>query len=155
MNGKPSHTGLAILELPATINWLFARAERPLLPEAEAPVGLFVRYLRRKAGRGLAITYRVDSRSQQRDGSPADHARRTVSFTLDESALAGSRIRFSAAEAEQAPVEVQPSGVLRVPALGIAVQVFPKSVERKMVGPRWPVFAAASRVCPSRGSRMR
>lgn len=125
MNGNPSHTGLAILELPATINRLFVRAERPLLPEAEAPVGLFVRYLRRKPGRGLAITYRVDGRLQQRTQTPADHAHRTVSLTLDETALAGSRIRFSAAEAEQAPVEVQPSGALRVPDLGIAVQVFP------------------------------
>ena len=34
-------------------------------------------------------------------------------------------------------------------------QVSPRSVERKIVGPRWPVFAAASSVRPSRGSSTR
>lgn len=39
--------------------------------------------------------------------------------------------------------------------LAASCQVRPRSVERKMVGPRWPVLAAASRVRPSRGSSTR
>jgi len=119
---------ISILELPSIVTSLFARAHRPLLPGAEGPVGLFVRYLRRKPARGLALTYYVDEVQRSKGRSASQHAsspNRSVSLTLDEEALDGPQIRFSAAQAQQAAVVVQPSGVLRAQDLGISVQAFP------------------------------
>lgn len=115
---------LSILELPSIVTLLFERTHRPLLPGAQGPLGLFVRYLRRKPARGLAVIYSVDE--VKRVGSRhANDPNRAVSLTLDEKALDGAHIRFSAADAQQAPVEVQPSGVLRAEDLGLSVQAFP------------------------------
>src|SRR5205085_4862013 len=55
----------------------------------------------------------------------ANDPNRSVSLTLDEKALDGAHIRFSAADAQQAAVEVQASGVLRAEDLGLSVQAFP------------------------------
>ena len=129
MSTNYSHDSLSIMELPSIVTHLFERAHRPLLPEARGPIGLFVRYLRRKPARGLAVIYHVDE--VQRSGSTpsqrahANDAHRSVSLTFDEEALEGAHIRFSAAQAQQAPVEVEPSNVLRVQDLGISVQAFP------------------------------
>jgi hypothetical protein len=121
-------SSISILELPSIVTSLFARAQRSLLPGASGPVGLFVRYLRRKPGRGLAVIYHVDEERRSKGRSASQHAsnpNRSVSLTLDEEALDGPQIRFSAAQAQQAAVEVQPSGVLRAQDLGISVQAFP------------------------------
>src|SRR3989442_61937 len=129
MSTNYSHNSFSIMELPSIVTDRFERAQRPLLPEALGPIGLFVRYLRRKPARGLAVIYHVDE--VQRSGSisaqraHANDAHRSVSLTLDEEALEGAHIRFSAAQAQQAPVEVEPSNVLRVQDLGISVQAFP------------------------------
>lgn len=129
MSTNNSHASLSIMELPSIVTNLFERARRPLLPEAQGPIGLFVRYLRRKPARGLAVIYHVDE--VQRSGSTsaqkahANDPHRSVSLTLDEEALEGAQIRFSAVQAQQASVEVEPSNVLRVQDLGISVQAFP------------------------------
>ena len=48
---------------------------------------------------------------------------------------------------------VLPSGTLaKAGGFADSFQVLPRSVERKMVGPRWPVLADANKVRPSRGS---
>src|SRR5437763_802361 len=116
---------LSILELPSIVTLLFERAHRPLLPGAQGPLGLFVRYLRRKPARGLAVIYSVDEVKRVGGRGNANDPNRSVSLTLDEKALDGPHIRFSAADAQQAPVEVQPSGVLRAEDLGLSVQAFP------------------------------
>ena len=126
MSTNAPDTNLSILELPTILTNLFERAQRPLLPEAHGPIGLFVRYLRRKPARGLAVIYRVDETQQSAtQRAHVSNASRSVSLTLDEAALDGARIRYSAAQAQEAIVEVQPSGVLRVQDLGISVQAFP------------------------------
>ena len=115
---------LSISELPSVLTNLFTRAEIPLLPNTQKPLGLFVRYLRRKPARGLAVIYAVD----ELGSSHKKHAHapdRAVSLTLDEHALNGASIRFNAHDASQAALQILPAGVLRVPDLGISVQAFP------------------------------
>ncbi|HEU0001712.1 MAG TPA: aminoglycoside phosphotransferase family protein [Ktedonobacteraceae bacterium] len=124
MNAPSANAGVSILDLPGILTLLFERAGRPLLPGAAQTPGLFVRYLRRKPARGLAVIYAVDEVGKR----PSEHARdphRSVSLTLDEQALDGAAIQFSEAQAHEAALEVQPSGVLRVDAIGLSVQAFP------------------------------
>src|SRR5690348_2876293 len=94
MSTTPTETNLSIIELPAVVKDLFDRAHRPLLPEATGPLGLFVRYLRRKPNRGLAVIYSVDEIRSSHKGRNND-PNRSVSLTLDEQALEGPRIRFA------------------------------------------------------------
>jgi hypothetical protein len=115
---------LSILELPSMVKGLFERAQRPLLPGAAGPVDLFVRYLRRKPGRGLAVIYHVDE-TQRGAGLHAHDPSRAVSLTVGEAALEGTRMRFQAAQARQARLETLPSGVLYLKDLDVSVQAFP------------------------------
>lgn len=115
---------LSILELPAMVKGLFERAQRPLLPGAAGPVNLFVRYLRRKPGRGLAVIYHVDE-TQRGAGLHAHDPGRSVSLTVGEAALEGTHLRFQAVQAQQALLETLPSGVLYLKDLDVSVQAFP------------------------------
>ena len=124
MSTPPANTGVSILDLPNILTLLFERAGRPLLPGAASTPGLFVRYLRRKPARGLAVIYAVDEIGKRK----SEHARdphRSVSLTLDEQALDGAVIQFSEAQARETALEVQPTGVLRAEAIGLSVQAFP------------------------------
>jgi hypothetical protein len=118
------NTNLSILDLPNIVTLLYQRTNQNLLPDAQATPGLFVRYLRRKPARGLAIIYTVDElgHSNKTHSNTPD---RSVSLTLDEQALDGARIRFTKTQAEQAPIEVQETGVLRAEEIGLSVQAFP------------------------------
>ena len=158
MSQNTSNTDVSILELPSMVRLIFERAQRSLLPEASGPVGLFVRYLRRKPKRGLAVIYHVDELRSSR-GAPAlqhtSNPNRSVSLTLDEEALDGPQIRFSGAQVRQSAVKVEPSGVLRVPELGISVQAFPAdaslpalaaSCDTSEHGPVFQALQAAARV---------
>ena len=118
------HTNLSILDLPDIVTLLYQRADQHLLPDAQARPGLFVRYLRRKPARGLAIIYTVDELGHA-NKSHSNDPNRSVSLTLDEQALDGARIRFTKSQAQLAPLEVQKSGVLRVDDIGLSVQAFP------------------------------
>jgi hypothetical protein len=124
MSTPSANTGVSILDLPNILTLLFERAGRPLLPGAASTPGLFVRYLRRKPARGLAVIYAVDEIGKRK----SEHARdphRSVSLTLDEQALDGAVIQFSEAQARETALEVQPTGVLRAEAIGLSVQAFP------------------------------
>ncbi len=158
MSQNTSNTYVSILELPSMVRLIFERAQRSLLPETSGPVGLFVRYLRRKPQRGLAVIYHVDELRSSR-GAPAlqhtSNPNRSVSLTLDEEALDGPQIRFSGAQVRQSAVKVEPSGVLRVPELGITVQAFPAdaslpalaaSCDTSEHGPVFQALQAAARV---------
>ncbi|HXX77305.1 MAG TPA: phosphotransferase [Ktedonobacteraceae bacterium] len=118
------NTNLSILDLPNIVTLLYQRANQSLLPDAQATPGLFVRHLRRKPARGLAIIYTVDElgRAYKAHSNAPD---RYVSLTLDEQALDGAHIRFTKAQAEQVPIEVQETGVLRAEEIGLSVQAFP------------------------------
>src|SRR5215472_8549983 len=105
------NTNVSILDLPNIVTLLYQRANRSLLPDAQATPGLFVRYLRRKPARGLAIIYTVDELDHA-NKSHSNSPDRSVSLTLDEQALDGARIRFTKTQAEQVPIEVQGTGVL-------------------------------------------
>jgi hypothetical protein len=120
-----NNDALSIMELPAILTLLFERAQRPLLTAAQEPIGLFVRYLRRKPERGLAVIYSVDEIRTSGKATRTNDPNRSVSLTLDEQALAGAHILFTAAQAQQAPLAIQPTGVLRVDDLGLSVQAFP------------------------------
>ncbi len=124
MSQPSANTGVSILDLPNILTLLFERAHRPLLPDAAQTPGLFVRYLRRKPARGLAVIYAVDAVGQRKSENAHD-PHRSVSLTLDEEALDGATIQFSEAQAREAPLEVQPSGVLRAETIGLSVQAFP------------------------------
>jgi Phosphotransferase enzyme family len=121
---------LSIAELLSAATSLFERAQGPLLPGPPGPRGLHVRRLRREPGRGLSVTYAVDAlpASGQPRVSPRPYPgrhNRLVSLMLDEQALDGTGIRFSARQVQQAPVEVQVAGVVRARDLGLSVQAFP------------------------------
>ena len=118
------HTNLSILDLPAIVTMLYQRADQHLLPDAQATPGLFVRYLRRKPARGLAIIYSVDELGHT-NKSHSNDPNRSVSLTLDEQALEGAHIRFTKAEAQAVDIKVQQSGVLRADNIGLSVQAFP------------------------------
>jgi Phosphotransferase enzyme family len=124
MSQDHSDASLSILKLPAIVTGLFERANRPLLPGLKRPAELFVRYLRRKPGRGLAVIYNVDEVKRGRRTYSND-LNRSVSLTLDEQALEGAHIRFSETQARQASFAIKPSGVLRAEDLGLSVQTFP------------------------------
>src|SRR5215467_5736485 len=106
------NSNLSIIDLPNIVSLLYQRANQSLLQDSHATPGLFVRYLRRKPARGLAIIYAVDElgRTNKTHSNAPD---RSVSLTLDEQALDGARICFTQAQAEQVPIEVQDTGVLR------------------------------------------
>src|SRR5947208_650644 len=57
---------LSIQRLPSIVVQLLERAPGPLLPGVQGPLGLFVRYLRRKPGRGLVVLYHVAGRTAPR-----------------------------------------------------------------------------------------
>jgi phosphotransferase family enzyme len=117
-------TNLSILDLPNIVALLYERAHRPLLPGAQKPPGLFVRYLRRKPARGLAVIYSVDEIGHANKAHSND-PNRSVSLTLDEQALDGAHIRFTEAQAREAELEVQATGVLSAKGIGLSVQAFP------------------------------
>jgi hypothetical protein len=124
MDHAVTDTHLSIMDLPLVLTQLFERAQRPLLADIQGQPGLFVRYLRRKPGRGLAVIYTVDEINTPHKARVND-PNRAVSLTLDEQALNGAQILFNAQQTHQAPLEVMPMGVLQIPELGISVQKFP------------------------------
>lgn len=146
---------LSIMELPALLALLFERAQRPLLAEAHGPIGLFVRYLRRKPGRGLAVIYSVDEIRTSGKITRTNDPNCSVSLTLDEQALNGAHILFTASQAQQAPLTIQSAGVLRVDDLGLSVQAFPAdsslpalaaSCDTTKNGPLFQALAVAARM---------
>src|SRR5438105_13974561 len=89
-----------------------------------AQAGLSIRYLRRKPGRGLVIVYAAGAPTV---GS-ASHRRgphRWLTVAVDEAALVGTRLRFNTEQLQQARLETHAPGVLTIPTLALAVQVFP------------------------------
>lgn len=114
---------LSIQELPGLVRAMLTRSQQPPLAETARPWGLFVRYLRRKPARGLAVIYDACEILPHRQRASA--ARRTVSLTLDESALAGSTILVTPEQLEHVTLEVQPTGIIQAEELGLALQAFP------------------------------
>jgi len=152
--GTLSGAALSIRELPSIVVQLFERAPEPLLPGIQGPLGLFVRYLRRKPGRGLTVLYNAGGLNASR-GTGRSSPERWVSLMLGEAALAGTQICFTAWQAQQAALEVQPPGILRVLDLGLSAQVFPAdhglpalaaSCTTTRGGPLFPALEAAARV---------
>lgn len=112
---------VTIQELPRVVQDLWTLAQQELLPGARPQ--LFVRYLRRKAGRGLAVMYDACAALPRRQRAAAPH--RAISLTLDERALAGSAIRVTPAQARNAVVEQSAGGIITAKDLGIVLQAFP------------------------------
>ena len=145
-----SQHDLTIPTLPTLIHLLCERANYALVPNAEYTPDLFVRYLRRKPGRGLAIIYAVEDVQQPIPAAtaPTTEAYHSVSLTLDEQALHGSRICFSSAQAQQTPLELQSTGILYAPELGLSLQTFPADARLTMLeascdtSPRTPLLRA-------------
>src|SRR3989441_7793006 len=74
---------LSIQELPYVVVQLFERAPQPLLPGVQGQLGLFVRYLRRKPGRGLVVICNAGELNAPR-GTRGSAPKRWVSVTLGE-----------------------------------------------------------------------
>ena len=124
MSQDDVQANISIMNIPIIVTKLFEKVEHPLVVDTKTPATLFVRYLRRKPGRGLAIIYDVESVRQNKKKRIHD-LNSSLSITLDEQVLEGSRIRFTQAQAQHADVLLQPSGALRAEALGLSVQAFP------------------------------
>lgn len=120
-NNASSH--LTIQDLPQVVRELFTRTRHELLPGATRPADLFVRYLRRKPGRGLAVIYDASERLPRQQRSAAAH--RAISLTLGEQALTGSELHITSAQARSTSLEQNPAGIVQAPALDLAVQAFP------------------------------
>jgi hypothetical protein len=144
---KAEHEHVAITDLPSILINLFERGQYPLLPESQGPLGLFVRYLRRKPQRGLAIIYAVDETHPARHGRTSNPTR-SVSLTIDEEALEGARIRFNQTRIPQAQLDILPSGVLHLPELYLFAQKFPADAHLTTLAaccdttPQGPLFLA-------------
>jgi hypothetical protein len=145
MQAESDH--VTITDLPRLLINLYERSHYPLLADAQGPLGLFVRYLRRKPQRGLAIIYTVDeirSAKRARINSPE----RSVSLTLDEEALDGARIRFKQEQVPETRLDILPSGVLHLPELHLFAQKFPADAHLTTLAascdttPQGPVFLA-------------
>ena len=119
----PHTSHLSIQELPGVVRAILTRSHQSPLTEATRPWGLFVRYLRRKPARGLAVIYDACEILPYQQRATAIH--RTVSLTLDESALVGSTILITPEQAENATLETQPTGIIQAEELGLALQAFP------------------------------
>src|SRR6266571_4450926 len=104
MIGQESGAAVSIPELPAIVLRLLERAPGCSFPGIQGRSGLFVRYLRRKPGRGLAIVYQAGSGPSVLD--------RSVTVTIGEPALAGTRIGLRARELDQARLKVEALGVI-------------------------------------------
>jgi hypothetical protein len=144
---KAENDHVSITDLPTILINLFERGQYPLLPESQGPLGLFVRYLRRKPQRGLAIIYAVD------ETNAAKHLRtnnptRSVSLTIDEGALDGAHISFKDAQVQQARLDILPSGVMHLPELYLFAQKFPADAHLTTLAascdttPQSPLFLA-------------
>jgi hypothetical protein len=150
MNDSVTDAQLSIIDLPLVITQLFKRAQQPLLTDTPRQPGLFVRYLRRKPGRGLAVIYTIDQINTLQKAGLND-PNLTISLMLDEQALNGTHIRFNAEQASQAPLEVSSAGILRIPELGLAVQRFPADASLPALAascdttPHSPVWQALQR----------
>ncbi|HEY0754713.1 MAG TPA: phosphotransferase [Ktedonobacteraceae bacterium] len=120
-NTATSH--LTIQDLPQIVHELFAFTRHELLPGSTRPADLFVRYLRRKPGRGLAVIYDASERLPRQQRSAAVH--RAISLTLGEQALAGSSIRITAAQAHATALTQDPAGMVQAPELDLSLQAFP------------------------------
>lgn len=120
------HTGdmqVTIEDLPQIVYKLFTRSGHELLPGAQRPAELFVRYLRRKPARGLAVIYDASERLPRQQRAAATH--RAISLTLGEQALDGSSILITPALAHTTPLAQNPAGIIQAPELGMALQAFP------------------------------
>jgi hypothetical protein len=115
-SGSDSGAATSIQELSSIVTQILERAPQPV----RGRFRLFVRYLRRKPGRWLTVVYSADALSVHRR-SPAH----LVTVTLDEDALAGTQVRFNASQVQQAELELQAPGIVKVAGLGLMVQVFP------------------------------
>jgi hypothetical protein len=114
---------LTIQELPPVVRDLFLLTHQELVPGTRQPPHLFVRYLRRKARRGLAVIYDAREQLPRRQRASAPH--RAISLTLEEQALAGSAIRITPEQARNAVVEQTADGIIQARDLGMALQAFP------------------------------
>lgn len=120
---SPHTSHLTIQELPDVVRTILVRAQQLPLPATAQPWELFVRYLRRKPARGLAVIYDASEIRPQRQRVAALH--QTVSLTLAESALAGSAIYLTPAQINHATLTIQPTGVVQASECGLALQTFP------------------------------
>lgn len=115
---------VTITNLPSLLLKLFEKAHYPVLPESNGEVGLFIRYLRRKPQRGLAVVYTVDDIAGKRKPH-ANTTERTISLTVEEEALAGNQLQFSQEQSAEMALELDRPGLIDAPELGLSLQRFP------------------------------
>src|SRR3954453_22121630 len=99
-------TQVTIEGLPQIVSELFILSGHDLLPGSQRPAELFVRYLRRKPARGLAVIYDACERLPRQQRAAAVH--RAISLTLGEQALDGSSILITPAQAHTTSLAQSP-----------------------------------------------
>lgn len=125
---------------------LFLLTHQELVPGARQTPQLFVRYLRRKAGRGLAVIYDACEPLPHRRRASAPH--RAISLTLEEQALTGSAIRVTAEQARNAVLEQTAEGVVQARDLGLVLQAFPADSALPTLGACCTTTAGSSLLAP-------
>ena len=120
---QESRVTVAIRDLPAIVVKLLERAPPQLFSGVHGQLNLFVRYMRSKPGRGLAITYSAGTLNGPR-AKRTNISDRLVTVSLPEALPAGTQIRFPARPFQDAALEVPEPGILTTDA-GLVVQVFP------------------------------
>ncbi|TLZ37610.1 MAG: hypothetical protein E6K24_01825 [Gammaproteobacteria bacterium] len=117
---------VGIEALPALALRVLRAALQPLPAGMADGTGLFIRYVHRKPGRGLTVTCAVGApREPAAPGSARPAPPRWITISIDEGALEGARIRFSAQDIQEVPPEGAVAGCVAIPSLGFAVQDFP------------------------------
>src|SRR5207245_9388496 len=95
--------GLSLRELPCIVVDLLERARQPLLSGVDGRLGLFVRYLRRKPGRGLTVIFDA-SRLAARRAAPRSSPASCRSPALGQPAPGGARVALAPRQAPAAQV---------------------------------------------------
>lgn len=124
MSDTSTDASMSIRDLPEVVTHLCEKAQPPLLRGTEGAFQLFVRYLRRKPQRNLVVVYSVDEMGSSLK-SRSKYPNRSLCLILEERALNGTSIRFTATQAQEALVELQFPGVLQARDIGLSAQIFP------------------------------
>src|ERR1043166_9534380 len=102
---QESRVTVAIRDLPAIVVKLLERAPPQLLSGVRGQLNRFVRYIRSKPGRGLAITYSAGTLNGPR-AKRTNSSDRLVTVSLPEALPAGTQIRSPPRPFQDAALEV-------------------------------------------------
>jgi len=146
MNQDEHRVAVSIQELPFVVVDFLERAHPRLFAGIQSPVGLFVRYLRRKPGRGLTILYQAESLNESRRNR-FTIPQRWITVMTGQSVHAQTEVYAVPRQRQAAALDIRAPGTTVADA-GCTVQVFPADRGLSALGescapsPQGPVFSA-------------